>query len=362
MKKFMYLLDEGFVVREREIAGETCFLVFPSSMGVKWTKNNLIYRSSIWTADGSPVSLSWKKFFNYGEAPDIVRDPKSSDILLGGSVVEKIDGSCLIVSRFKGQLICRTRGTFDAREKPTGSELDYLEQKYPKAFQNEDLLSEKYSYIYEWTTRANRIVVDYGEEPNIRLIGRISHEDYRYSYQTVLDGIAQDIGVGRPDRLLTTGVSMIKTQLEKMRLSEGYCVYFNDDQDIKKMKCDWYLQAHRFRSNCSLPYVLDLFLAQGCPDITTFVKALEKEYDFECAPEVKSYAATVWKAYANAQVLLLRVEEFIRGLNGKNNRKAAAEAILQEYASTGLTGIAFNRLDGKPITTHQLKQLILQQL
>lgn len=358
----MHLLDEGFVVKEREIAGEKCFLVFPSSTGVKWTRNNLIYRSSIWTADGRPVSLSWKKFFNYGEAADIVRDPKSSDILLGGSVVEKIDGSCLIVSRFKGQLICRTRGTFDAREKPTGSELDYLEKKYPKAFQNEDLASEQCSYIYEWTTRANRIVVDYGEEPNIRLIGRISHEDYSYSYQTVLAGIAQDIGVGRPDRLHVTGVSMIKTQLEKMRLSEGYCVYFNDDQDIKKMKCDWYLKAHRFRSNCSLPYVLDLFLAQGCPDITTFVKSLEKEYDFECAPEVKSYAATIWKAYINTQVLLLRVEEFTATLDGKRNRKAAAEAILQEYINTGLTGVAFHRLDGKTITTHQLKQLILQQL
>jgi len=362
MKQFMYLLDNGFVVREREIGGEMCYLVFPSSLGVKWTKNNLIYRSSIWTADMKPVSLGFKKFFNFGEAPELVRDPRSSDILLGGSVVEKIDGSCLIVSRFKGQLICRTRGTFDAREKPTGNELDYLEKKYPKAFQNDDLASEQYSYIYEWTTRANRIVVDYGEEPNIRLIARISHEDYRYSYQTVLDGIAQDIAVNRPYRLLATGVSMIKTQLEKMRLSEGYCVYFNDDQDIKKMKCDWYLKAHRFRSNCSLPYILDLFLEQDCPDVTSFVKALEKEYDFECAPEVKSYASIICRAYADVQVLILRVKDFTGTLDGKNNRKAAAEAILAEYKDSGLTGVAFNCLDGRQTTKHQLKQLILQQL
>jgi hypothetical protein len=362
MEKFKQLQDDGFVVREREMGGEMCYLVFPSSLGVKWTKDNLIYRSSIWTAGMRPVSLGFKKFFNYGEAPEVVRDPRSSDILLGGSVVEKIDGSCLIVSRFKGQLICRTRGTFDAREKPTGNELDYLEKKYPKAFQNDDLAGEQCSYIYEWTTRANRIVVDYGEEPDIRLIGRISHDEYRYSYQTVLDGIAQDIGVGRPDRLLASGVSMIKTQLEKMRLNEGYCLYYNNDQDIKKMKCDWYLKAHRFRSNCSLPYVLDLFLSQDCPSITAFIEALQKEYDFECAIEVKSYAASVCKAYANAQVSLLRVEEFTRKLDGKNNRKAAAEAILKEYADTGLTGIAFNRLDGKQTTPHQLKQLILQHL
>lgn len=362
MEKFKQLQDDGFVVREREIGGEMCYLVFPSSLGVKWTKDNLIYRSSIWTADMRPVSLSWKKFFNYGEAPDIVRDPKSCDILLGGSVVEKVDGTCLIVSRFKGQLIFRTRGTFDASEKPTGNELDYLGKKYPKAFLNEYLENGKYTLIYEWTTRANRIVVDYGEEPEIKLIGRVSHEDYSYATQAELDRLAVEMEVERPHRVVATGLESIRKHLTSMRLAEGYCLYYNRDQDIKKMKCDWYLKAHRFRSNCSLSHVLDLFLAQGCPGLTVFIKALEKEYDFECAPEVKSYAASVCRAYTNAQVTLLRIEEFATGLDGKNNRKAAAEAILQEYVDTGLTGIAFNRLDGKKTTTHQLKQLILQHL
>lgn len=363
--KFDKLIEDGFVVNEREIGGETCYLVFPRSIAVKMTPDTMIYRSSIWNAAGKAVSLGYKKFFNYGESPHLVRDPTDADLKLSkGQVLAKLDGSCLIVSCHNGELIIRTRGVFDAREQGTGDEIPYLQEKYPEAFSQPDMLDGTHSYLYEWTTRANRIVIDYGDDPDIFLIGKIRHSDYRYSSQADLDALAVTMAVKRPGYLEVENMTAIFDALADMRYAEGYCLYFNEGQDIKKLKCEWYLAAHRFKNDCNVEFILDLFLSMDCPTYEAFMKTMQELFDFECVPEAIGFASKVCDSYKTAKRIMEHMEEFVNGLKNESreDRKHAASMIQQAYGITNRASFAFCMLDGKELTKDQVKKLVMQSL
>lgn len=280
-----YLLsdDSPFVVRTENAFGEDLKLVFTKHTGVEWTKSNLHYRSCMWNGEGQIVSPSFKKFFNWGESPELTYTPFSTKANGGINVLDKVDGSTLIVSRYKGNLIHRTRGTFDASTLKTGWEIPQLIEKYPDAF-NLDVDSEgtsDYSLLFEWVTPNNPIVLQY-PEPDIILIGKINHKDYTLATQSELDKIGEIIGVKRPNYYHYDSIKQMLTNVKGFEGSEGVCVYCNRDQDIRKIKGEWYLALHRSKSElASIKKVLFFFEKFGYPDFDTFKLNLLDIFDFE---------------------------------------------------------------------------------
>ena len=92
---------ESFMVHESTIYGEPLYLVQPQHIGCKWSQENKRFRSSIWNAEGELVSAGFPKFTNWGEAPEVFPLPKS---LKGAYVNEKLDGSLLVVSKYRGMV------------------------------------------------------------------------------------------------------------------------------------------------------------------------------------------------------------------------------------------------------------------
>jgi hypothetical protein len=123
---------ESFMVHQHKIGEHEVTLVQPIHIGATWNRGNLIFRSSVWDKEGNPVSLSFKKFFNWDEKPDI--DP-APETLEGAKLLEKLDGSTLIISRYKGITVMRTRGTVDAYQQANADELTFLREKYDKFFE-----------------------------------------------------------------------------------------------------------------------------------------------------------------------------------------------------------------------------------
>lgn len=363
METLEELKNIGFTVKESSLAGEKVYLVFPYTLGIPWNHNLLRYRSSIWTKDMRPVSLGFKKFFNLGEASHLIKDP-TDNVFKNGKVkvVEKIDGSCLIVSKYKGKLITRTRGVFDASSQGNGCEIAHLRNKYPAAFNNFLLNEEEYSLIYEWVTPTNRIILNYGETPDIKLIGAINHNNYEYMSQEDLDNLAKAVGVSRPQYLHMQSLNELLEHLKTLKHAEGYCLYFNNDQDIKKIKCSWYLSLHKFKSNCNIEYILDFFLINGCPPFEEFKEALKENFDFECFPDTIRFASKISDAYKKVENILNGMHKFISKMdaNSKEGRKAAAEQIREAYGVTNRATYAFALLDKKTLSKDQIKKLIFQ--
>lgn len=246
---------ESFNIKEGVIAGEVCYLVIPRGDFFDWTEDVLHFRSSIWNSEGKLISAGFKKFFNLEEKPAI-NPLKSFDAV---NIIEKIDGSCLIVSRYKGKTIIRTRGTFDARTIPNGLEIDFLKKKYQDFFnfiESDSVVGDKgtknHTYLFEWTTPTNKIVINYGDEPSLKLIGAINHPEYTLIPQIVLDSFAQQLNLTRPQRFEFANQTELVTTVKDFVGKEGVCVYYDNDQHIRKVKSSIYLKLHAFKSDLSV--------------------------------------------------------------------------------------------------------------
>ncbi len=100
MKFDLQSIDQTqFMVHPHVLNGEIVHLVQPNHIGVKWRQDNKFLRSVVLNEDGEVISIGFPKFTNFGENPEHFPTPVS---LKGVVCVDKLDGSLLIVSKYKG--------------------------------------------------------------------------------------------------------------------------------------------------------------------------------------------------------------------------------------------------------------------
>ena len=356
---------ENFMVHQHYVGEHEVFLVQPIHIGATWTNDTLHFRSVVVDKVGDIVSASFKKFFNCDEKPDLTPAPKSLD---GASLMEKLDGSTLIFSRYKGHTVVRTRGTVDARKQENGQEIDFLLEKYSKFKEIlESVETTNISYIFEWLSPLNRIVLNYGDEADMALVGVIFHKDYSMVTQNGLDVLAAQMHLRRPQTFKYDSVADMKAAIEALRDQEGLCVYYNDDQNIRKVKSAHYLFLHRAKSEVSsIEKVLDLyineFIANGAyMPYVDFMAFLEKTFDFEIASMARGHVSRICDAMKEVRLILTALINCATECKALS-RKDAAVKIIQAYGSTGRSPIVFKQLDGKPLMADDYKKLLYQCL
>jgi hypothetical protein len=344
---------DQFDIKECWIADDECILVTPKNMGVEWNDENKIFRSSIWRkSDMYPVSLGFKKFVNYGEKPEFEPfDPKTEK----WDAVIKKDGSCLIVSVYKKELIIRTRGTTDATNLPNGAEIDLLKEEYPLAFNNCHLNTENITLLFEWTTPSNRIVLQESSTPTLWLIGAVMHDTYEYVSQYDLNQIALELDVERPDWYYGEDFEELQNWLQKQTDIEGVVVY-SESGILKKLKTPRYLHLHKvFTGIKSVDNLVDLWIEYGCSHRDNFETLLATTYDWELVTPLKSLIDEMFERWNKIQIIL----GFLKLMISQNihlPRKDLAKIILQ---SSGVwSSIAFEILDGKSHKVEKLFELL----
>ncbi len=348
-------IGDDFCVKTSLQYGEPLYLVTPNNIACKWTKDNLIFRSSIWDDNGYLISPSFPKFFNWDEKDNIIPPPES---LIGTYAVEKIDGSALIVSPFKGKTIIRTRGTFDVNVFENAIEINWFKRQYPKAFQFEN---DDFSYIYEWYSPRNRIVLDLGPAPRLFLIGAIWHDDYSLFGQEGLDYMAIDFGVERPLMYRFENVEDLLSKVKAFDGKEGVCLYYNKGQNIKKVKGSKYLAIHAFKQDLSINNLLEAYVLCGRPDYNTFYAYISDTYDYECAEIARGSISNLVDANKEVNKILDHMKKFADSVRPLS-RKEAALKILGAYGKTSRSGYVFTLLDNKPLDDDAYKKLLHQVL
>lgn len=360
MKLDFNLLDvTDFNIKECEFAGDACIWVFPKLEGTSWNSKNEVLRSSIWRkSDGELVSAGFKKFFNWEQKPEIHPAPTTLHNKI--VCVEKLDGSCLIVTKYKGVLITRTRRALTSNLL-NGHELEtVLKAKYPKAFDNLLLDSEKYSLLFEWVTPSNQIVIRV-DEPEIYLTGVIAHDDYSYIPQAELDKLALELGVKRPKHKKYSDIEHMLTDTTALKGEEGICVYYGNEQHIRKVKSDWYITIHNFRNEMNLKNIVDLYLTNGMPSFHEFCAQVENQYTYEGLLQAKSLISQICDAKTKVDKIIEGMHNFIERQTVKT-RKEMAGLIIGAYGLTSRADIVFTLYDKKPLETKQIKKLLFQSL
>ena len=350
-----------FMVHEHSLNGEIVHLIQPQHIGTKWTQDNKHMRSVVVNYEGEVISAGFPKFTNYGENPDHFPVPTS---LRNCTVMEKLDGSLLIVSKYKGQYILRTRGTVDASVLANGHELELFKEKFLKSLTHDTPDTWNVSILFEWVSPINKIVLNYGDVPDWYVVGIVHHSDYSLYSQEDLDMWAKNKGFKRPATYTFTDVNDLLQNVEQWKGKEGVCVYSKNDQTIHKVKGAWYLALHHMKSELSnIEKVLDVWLEQGMPDYNTFYNYIFTTFDYELAEQVKGMISRIADGKKEVNKIVDGMNDFVNNrLRSLSTRKEQAQLVISSYGETNRASFLFKLLDGKSLGKEEYKKLMFQVL
>jgi RNA ligase len=127
----------------------------------KWDEITLQCRGLVTDTEGNIVARPFRKFFNMEEG----KHTPTSEF----DVYEKMDGSLIIIFWYDGGWVVASRGSFTSEQAFAAKRIffDELDHNF----------SIGITYLFEFTARWNRIVVDYGEKENLTLLGAIRTDD-----------------------------------------------------------------------------------------------------------------------------------------------------------------------------------------
>ncbi len=359
---------EQFMVHPHVIEGQTLFLVQPQHIGAKWTQANKHFRSSVWDSDGNLVSAAFPKFMNWGENPDNFPVPTT---LKDTHVVEKVDGSLLIVSRWNDKLMLRTRGTVDATKLDNGHELELFLQTHGANLEN--LLpvnGHHQSFLFEWVSPNQRIILNYGDSPEWFLVGCVEHDNYVLTSQDYLNWIATKYGFKRPPAYTFPSFEALISGVEQWKGKEGVVIYSDNGQTLHKVKGMWYLALHRMKEAlASFDKVVDVWYEQGEPPYQTFEKFITEQFDYELWVQIRGEASRICDASYDVAKIISGMETFVEQKltplgdpKDKVIRGQQARLVNASYGITNRGKFVYNLLDGKTLDSEARKKLLYQVL
>lgn len=198
----------------------------------QWNEVTLNARGIIFNSEtGELVSRPFSKFFNYGEQ-DVPTELLTGPII----VTEKLDGSLGISYETPdGELCIASSNSFRSPQAQHATSI--YKEKYEGQWSRDPNLTYMWEVIYP----DNRIVVDYGDEDDIYLIGAVDKhtgksidvsqvEDWKWKRaQSYSDISSLDQVLGSSNR----------------HNHEGYVVHYTDTDVRVKYKHEEYLNIHR---------------------------------------------------------------------------------------------------------------------
>jgi RNA ligase len=286
-----------------------------------WDEITLSCRGLVTDNLGNIVARPFKKFFNLEEG----KHTPTQDF----EVFEKMDGSMGIIFKYSGETIFATRGSFISEQSKWMSE-------FATTYNYQDIIVDGFTYLFEIIYENNRIVVDYGNQERLVLLGIINTETgeelpYNDIYSDGWDIVQRYDGI--------KDYSNLKNLVEDNH--EGFVIRFSNG-DRMKIKGEEYIRLHRIMTNLSTTSIWDVLSNGGnmenllinVPD--EFYNKI-KEYEDELKFMFNSLSNDYWIHFRDIQNLMEKV-----GGDRKNFAHAAKQ---YQYPS-----LLFGLLDGKDVS------------
>jgi len=251
-----------------------------------WTPLLMMCRGLVTDFDGNIKARSFPKFFNYEEhKPEEI--PNEDYI-----VYEKMDGSLGILFNYENEWIMATRGSFTSQQAIKGKEILNKHDISP--------LRKDNTYLFEIIYPENRIVVDYGNEEKLVVLGVIHTEtgdEVPHNALYTMSGLGFEIVTTY--KTWGEGYDLLKEEISKDK--EGYVIRFQNGFRMK-IKGDEYCRLHKILTNFSTTDIWELMRTKE-----SFDKFLEKVPD-EFYDWVKSVQTDLTNKYNDIKE---RAEKFV---------------------------------------------------
>lgn len=233
-----HYVKEGFVRKVISPCGQLMLFNYTDKCTYKrkWTKHTLNARGNVYeVSTGKVVARAFPKFFNFEELP--VTRQRGLNKLKDFQVFEKMDGSLGILYFYDGDWHVNTRGSFMSEQ---AIKANQMLEKYE--FQD---LKQNYTYLVEIIYPENKIIVDYGDEEKLVLIGAYENYSGKEIEWSELTEISDSTGFPLPKKYDFQSIDeIINTQLSLPSHEEGFVVRLNDGDRIK-FKSKEYLKLAR---------------------------------------------------------------------------------------------------------------------
>ena len=284
-----------------------------------WDDITVQCRGLVTNSKGEIIARPFKKFFNYEEH-------KPEDIPNEEFVVyEKLDGSLGILFNYQGEWILSTRGSFTSPQSIKGKEI--LDRHDISAWRKDN------TYLFEIIYPENRIVVDYGNEEKLVVIGCIHTETGDEVSDAALSLLQQSgFEVVTTYKTWGEGYDLLKEEISKDK--EGYVIRFKNGFRMK-IKGDEYVRLHRILTNISNRDIWE-YLKDNKP----FDELLEKVPD-EFNDWVKETVRDLTIRFDNINKDYTEIYENLKSQN-LDRKEFAIKAKHYRHSN-----ILFNMLDGK---------------
>jgi RNA ligase len=298
------------------------------------------------TTSGKLLSRPYHKFFNVGEKEETSIDK----INLNEShiVLEKLDGSMI-----------RPLPTPDSFRLATKSGITDISE------QAEEFIKGKANYntfiskciqknttpIFEWTSRKNRIVLDYPEDNLILTAIRYNNSGEYTNYEVMMNyATAWNIPVVKAiagDN--ETDLNLIVDHIRKWEDNEGVVIRF-DSGHLIKIKADDYVLKHKTKEQINLEKnVIQIILDDSVDDLIPLLT----END---AKRLKDYQGSFW---SSIEELTSDLTEMFNSANQSypDQKDFSVEFVIKEKLSKPLAGIMYAMRQGRDV-----KNIILDKI
>ena len=224
-----------------------------------WDEITLQTRGLVTDNEGNIIVRPFKKFFNIEESKHTPTEEFE--------VYEKMDGSLGILFFYEGKWIIATRGSFTSDQAVKAKEIlnsKYIVESIPKG----------YATLFEIIYPENRIVVDYGDEEKLVVLGMTSRVSGKEMDHNSLLNVHNESGMSVVKKY--DGINDYKQLKEKIENNqEGFVVKFSNGERIK-IKGIEYLRLHKIMTNLSTTAVWEV-LSNG-DNIENLLKDVPDEF------------------------------------------------------------------------------------
>lgn len=221
------------------------------------------FRGLIFDEAGKIIRRPFHKFFNVGERFDT--QLANIDVSRPHLIYDKLDGSMIAPYRVGIDTIWGTKMGYTEVSKQAEAFVNQSKTNY-KGFAD-TWLNVGYTPIFEWCARSQRIVLDYKEDQLVLTAMRDMKTGIYCQHEELLDAVAP---FNIPVCPVTAGERFSDDFLQKTKQAqdiEGFVIRF-DDGHMAKIKCDWYCQLHRVKSDIQFERgVVALLLNEAMDDI-----------------------------------------------------------------------------------------------
>ena len=294
-----------------------------------WDEITLQTRGLVTDNKGNVIAQPFKKFFNIEE--------KKFTPTENFEVYEKMDGSLGILFFYEGQWVIATRGSFTSDQAVKAQEIlksKYLVESIPKG----------YTTLFEIIYPENRIVVDYGNEESLVVLGMTSRMSGKEMDYNSLLSIHNESGmpvVKRYDGI--EDYSLLKKMVSNTH--EGFVVKFSNGERIK-VKGEEYLRLHKIMTNLSTTAVWEVLSNGG--DMENLLKDVPDEF----YKKIKEYEKTLRYGFYQVSEYCGKFHDYFKygKYNDKENeptKKEFAEHVMKN-CHPPYRPVVFTMWDGKP--------------